>query len=59
MASHLLKDYGAAKVFLATKFAVKMSGAQRILSNDPEYIRKAIDTSLQRLKTDHIDLWYW
>jgi len=47
------------QVFLATKFAVKMRGGDRIFSNEPEYIRKAIDISLERLKTDKVDLWYW
>ena len=48
------------KVFLATKFAVKMlPNGQRIFSNEPDYIRKAIDTSLKRLRTDKVDLWYW
>ncbi|KAL9077219.1 MAG: hypothetical protein Q9161_000485 [Pseudevernia consocians] len=47
------------KVFLATKFAVKgLADGTRIFSNEPEYIRKAIDESLKRLQTDHIDLWY-
>ena len=54
-----VNDIYNAKVFLATKFGVKMEGGKRIFSNEPEYIRKAIDTSLKRLKTDHVDLWYW
>ena len=36
-----------------------MADGTRILSNEPEYIRKAIDESLKRLQTDHVDLWYW
>ena len=47
------------QVFLATKFGVNMIGDRRIMSNDPDYIRKAIDTSLNRLKTNRVDLWYW
>ncbi len=46
--------------FLATKFALKgLANGTRIFSNEPEYIRKAIDESLQRLQTNRIDLWYW
>ncbi|KAF6220732.1 hypothetical protein HO133_003165 [Letharia lupina] len=47
------------QVFLATKFAVRgLADGTRIFSNEPEYIRKAIDGSLERLQTDHVDLWY-
>ena len=48
------------QVFLATKFGVKgLANGTRVFSNEPEYIRKAIDGSLARLKTDYVDLWYW
>lgn len=36
-----------------------MADGTRIFSNEPDYIRKAIDGSLARLQTDHVDLWYW
>lgn len=56
----LLTIRGLVKVFLATKFGLKGLGdGTRIFSNEPDYIRKAIDTSLERLKTDRVDLWYW
>eukprot|EP01103_Thecamoeba_quadrilineata_P005371 TRINITY_DN15185_c0_g1_i1.p1 TRINITY_DN15185_c0_g1~~TRINITY_DN15185_c0_g1_i1.p1 ORF type:complete len:328 (+),score=57.82 TRINITY_DN15185_c0_g1_i1:45-1028(+) len=42
------------EVFLATKFAVTPSG----ISGKPEYIREAIDRSLQRLGVDQVDLYY-
>jgi aryl-alcohol dehydrogenase-like predicted oxidoreductase len=41
-------------VFLATKFGMG-SGA----GGSPEYVRRAIDASLGRLQTDHIDLYYY
>ena len=48
------------KVFLATKFGVNgLADGTRIFSNEPEYIENAIDKSLERLQTDHVDLWYW
>lgn len=42
------------EVFIATKVGFKRSGG---FSLDPSYIRKACDESLQRLRTDRIDLY--
>ncbi|GAA3389865.1 aldo/keto reductase [Cryptosporangium minutisporangium] len=46
-------------VQLATKFGITTDadGSRRV-RNDPEWIRQAIDASLQRLGTDHVDLYY-
>jgi aryl-alcohol dehydrogenase-like predicted oxidoreductase len=38
--------------FLATKFGMGEGGSGR-----PEYVREAIDASLRRLQTDHVDLY--
>ena len=48
------------KVVLATKFGVMRSEAGGYLgiSGKPEYVRSACDASLERLGTDHIDLYY-
>ncbi len=48
------------QVVLATKFGNMRSpdGAFLGISGAPEYVRKACDASLQRLGTDHIDLYY-
>jgi aryl-alcohol dehydrogenase-like predicted oxidoreductase len=48
------------EVVLATKFGNVRSadGAFLGISGSPEYVRKACDASLQRLGTDHIDLYY-
>jgi aryl-alcohol dehydrogenase-like predicted oxidoreductase len=48
------------EVTLATKFGIVRGDdpAQRGVSGRPEYVREAIDASLQRLDTDHVDLYY-
>jgi aryl-alcohol dehydrogenase-like predicted oxidoreductase len=47
------------RVVLATKFGiVRGEGRQRGIDSSPEYARKAIDASLQRLGVDHVDLYY-
>jgi aryl-alcohol dehydrogenase-like predicted oxidoreductase len=48
------------EVFLATKFGIRIEGdpPRRSIDGSPEYARKACVASLERLKTDHIDLYY-
>lgn len=56
------------KVVIATKFGFNVGGASftgdgkwldgNILNSRPDHIRKAIDGSLRRLRTDHVDLYY-
>ncbi|HZX07497.1 aldo/keto reductase [Kribbella sp.] len=49
------------EVFLATKFGITgdpRNPADRGVSGAPEYVRSAIDRSLRRLGTDHVDLYY-
>jgi aryl-alcohol dehydrogenase-like predicted oxidoreductase len=43
------------RVIVATKFGLEMAGQGS--GAHPEYIRKAFDASLRRLKTDYIDLY--
>ena len=43
------------KVVLATKLGMDMGDGKQGLQ--PEYIRQAVDASLERLQTDHIDLY--
>ena len=46
-------------VVVATKFGFELStGQPRGLDSRPETIRRAVDESLKRLRTDHIDLLY-
>ncbi|MEV0745851.1 MULTISPECIES: aldo/keto reductase [unclassified Streptomyces] len=49
------------EIVLATKFAIERRDDDphyRGVSNDPAYIRKAVENSLRRLNTDVIDLYY-
>ncbi len=50
------------EVFLATKFGIKLVKdddlLRRMIDGRPEYVREACEASLQRLGTDHIDLYY-
>lgn len=46
------------KVSIATKFGIRIENGKQILNSRPEQIRKSIEGSLKRLRTDHIDLYY-
>src|SRR5213083_1357499 len=47
------------RVIIATKFGFKIeNGAMAGLNSRPDHIREAVDGSLRRLQTDHIDLLY-
>jgi aryl-alcohol dehydrogenase-like predicted oxidoreductase len=48
---------------IATKFGVRFAPTadnptNRVLDGSPENVRRSIEGSLQRLGTDHVDLWY-
>ncbi|MBW4024343.1 MAG: aldo/keto reductase, partial [Proteobacteria bacterium] len=47
------------QVVLATKFGFRIEGGKNAGTNSrPEHIREAVEGSLKRLRTDHIDLLY-
>ena len=49
------------EVVLATKFGIQLDPddpAKRRVNGRPEYVREAIEGSLRRLGTDHVDLYY-
>ncbi len=47
------------EVMIATKFGFDIKGGKQAGTNSrPEHIREAVEGSLKRLRTDHIDLLY-
>lgn len=46
------------KVKIGSKFGLYYPGGKQLEDARPERIRAAIETSLKRLKTDHIDIYY-
>jgi aryl-alcohol dehydrogenase-like predicted oxidoreductase len=46
------------KVVIATKFGIKMHDGKQVQDSSPDRIRKSIEGSLKRLKSDVIDLYY-
>ncbi len=46
------------KVTIATKFGFELEDNKGGLNSRPEHIKKVVEGSLKRLKTDHIDLYY-
>ncbi len=46
------------RVVLATKFGMKVAGDESLQGARPDYVHRALDASLRRLQTDHVDL-YW
>ncbi len=48
------------EVMLATKFGNERGedGSRIVINGSPDYVRRAIDASLQRLGVDHVDLYY-
>ena len=45
-------------VVIATKFGIKNKDGKQIQDSRPEEIKKSVEGSLKRLKTDYIDLYY-
>jgi aryl-alcohol dehydrogenase-like predicted oxidoreductase len=46
-------------VVLATKFGMRMGGDTGEPRGAPAYVRRALDGSLERLRADHVDLYYY
>ncbi|KAI1825625.1 aldo-keto reductase [Xylaria intraflava] len=46
------------EIFLATKFAMRLIDGKMTVQGDPAYVKEACKASLERLQTDHIDLYY-
>ena len=46
------------QVVIATKFGIKVQDGKQVQDSSPEQIRKSVEGSLKRLKTEFIDLYY-
>jgi aryl-alcohol dehydrogenase-like predicted oxidoreductase len=46
------------QVVIATKFGIKYENGQQVQDSRPEQIKQSVEGSLQRLRTDVIDLYY-
>ena len=46
------------QVVIATKFGIKIQDGKQVQDSRPEQIRKSVEGSLKRLRTDIIDLYY-
>src|SRR3954469_15586425 len=46
------------QVVIATKFGFSLDDSDRKLDSRPEHVREALEGSLRRLRTDHVDLLY-
>ncbi|SDJ78328.1 aldo/keto reductase [Sediminibacillus albus] len=46
------------EVVLATKGAHKFAGGETVMDNSPAFLKQAVESSLKRLQTDYIDLFY-
>src|SRR5256714_14707228 len=47
-----------AQVVIATKFGIRIEKGQQVQDSRPERIRQSVEGSLQRLRTDVLDLYY-
>ena len=56
MLGSVLKEYGRDKVFIATKIPPSRKGPGISILHNPEEMQKMMDESLQRLKTDYVDV---
>jgi aryl-alcohol dehydrogenase-like predicted oxidoreductase len=45
------------KVFVATKFGVRIKNGKSFYDNSPEWIEKALSDSLKRLQTNYVDIY--
>ena len=46
------------QVVIATKFGIKIENGQQVQDSRPERIKQSVESSLKRLRTDVIDLYY-
>lgn len=58
LVGEVVQNYQRDKVVIATKGAHDFSSGKEEINNDPAFLTKQVDASLQRLKTNYIDIYY-
>lgn len=58
LVGEVMKEYKREEIVLATKGAHQFKGEEVVFNNSPDFLKKSVEDSLQRLKTDYIDLYY-
>ncbi|MBN9655017.1 aldo/keto reductase [Halobacillus sp. GSS1] len=58
LVGEVMKEYKREDIILATKGAHQFKGEDVVFNNSPEFLKKSVEDSLQRLRTDYIDLFY-
>lgn len=55
----VMKEVGGREhIVIATKGAQNIASGERVIDNSPAFLKQTVDDSLQRLQTDHLDLFY-
>ncbi|WP_173915699.1 aldo/keto reductase [Halobacillus sp. Marseille-Q1614] len=59
LTGQVVREHGRREdAVIATKGAHQFKGQDVVFNNSPDFLRKSVDQSLQRLGTDYIDLYY-
>lgn len=53
-----MHDFNRHSFALATKGAQDFSSGQQVIRNDPQFLTQQVETSLKRLNTDYLDIYY-
>ncbi|MDT6979315.1 aldo/keto reductase [Levilactobacillus zymae] len=53
-----IHDFDRHSFALATKGAQDFSSGEQVINNDPQFLTQQVETSLKRLNTDYLDIYY-
>ncbi|SFJ48340.1 Predicted oxidoreductase [Halobacillus dabanensis] len=58
LVGQVVREYKREDIVLATKGAHQFKGEDVVFNNSPSFLKQSVEDSLQRLRTDYIDLYY-